>query len=94
MSMTTNYNLIAEHYKRAKQQPWRAPVEAFTLMKLIGDPAGKAVIDIACWEGFYTRMLRQRGASKVTGWGNLILEFADQVPFRHWPLVISQCCIC
>ena len=36
-------------------------------MKLIGDPAGKAVIDIACGEGFYTRMLRQRRASKVTG---------------------------
>lgn len=65
--MTTNYDPIAEQYRRAKQQPWRAHVEAFTLMRLIGDPAGKAVIDIACGEGFYTRMLRQRGAAKVTG---------------------------
>ena len=39
----------------------------FTLMKLIGDPIGKTVIDIACGEGFYTRMIRQRGAAKVTG---------------------------
>lgn len=65
--MTTNYDPIAEQYKRSKEQPWRAHVEAFTLMRLIGDPAGKAVIDIACGEGFYTRMIRQRGAAKVTG---------------------------
>jgi ubiquinone/menaquinone biosynthesis C-methylase UbiE len=65
--LTTNYDPIAEQYKRAKQQPWRAHIETFTLMKLIGDPTGKAVIDIACGEGFYTRMIRQRGAAKVTG---------------------------
>jgi ubiquinone/menaquinone biosynthesis C-methylase UbiE len=65
--MTTNYDPIADEYKRAKQQPWRAHIEAFTLMQLIGDPTGKAVIDIACGEGFYTRMTRQRGAAKVTG---------------------------
>jgi ubiquinone/menaquinone biosynthesis C-methylase UbiE len=65
--MTTNYDPIAEQYKRAKQQPWRAHIEAFTLMKLIDDPTGKAVVDIACGEGFYTRMIRQRGAAKVTG---------------------------
>jgi predicted methyltransferase len=33
------------------------------LLRLIGDPTGKAVIDIACGEGFYTRMIRQQGAS-------------------------------
>jgi toxoflavin synthase len=65
--MTTNYDPIAEQYKRAKQQPWRVHIEAFTLVTLIGDPAGKAVIDIACGEGFYTRIIRQRGAAKVTG---------------------------
>ena len=65
--MTTNYDPIAELYKRAKQQPWRAHIEAFTLMRLIGDLTGKTVIDIACGEGFYTRMIRQRGGSKVTG---------------------------
>ena len=65
--MTTNYDPIAEQYKRSKQQPWRAYVEAFTLMRLIGDPTGKKVIDIACGEGFYTRIIRQRGAAKVTG---------------------------
>jgi toxoflavin synthase len=65
--MTTNYDPIAEQYRRSKQQPWRTHVEAFTLLSLIGDPTGKSVIDIACGEGFYTRMIRQRGAAKVTG---------------------------
>ena len=65
--MTTNYDPIAQQYKRAKQQPWRTYIEAYTLMSLIGDPTGKSVIDIACGEGFYTRMIRRRGARKVTG---------------------------
>lgn len=65
--MTTNYDPIAEQYKRSKQQPWRSYIEAFTLMGLIGDVSEKSIIDIACGEGFYTRMLRQRGAKKVTG---------------------------
>ena len=65
-SMTTNYDPIAEQYKRSKQQAWRTFIESFTLMELIGDPAGKVVVDIACGEGFYSRLLRQRGAGKVT----------------------------
>ena len=65
--MATNYDPIAEQYKRSKQQPWRTHIEAFTLMELIGDPAGEAVVDVACGEGFYTRLLRQRGAGKVVG---------------------------
>jgi SAM-dependent methyltransferase len=65
-SMTTNYDPIAEQYKRSKQQAWRTFIEAFTLMELIGDPAGKVVVDIACGEGFYSRLLRQGGAGKVT----------------------------
>jgi ubiquinone/menaquinone biosynthesis C-methylase UbiE len=65
--MTTNYDPIAEQYQRSKQQPWRTHIEAFSLMALIGDPGGTSVLDLACGEGFYTRMLRQRGAAKVTG---------------------------
>ena len=65
--MTTDYNPIAEQYRRSKYQPWRTYIEAFTLMSLIGDPAGKAVVDLACGEGFYTRRVKQRGAAKVLG---------------------------
>jgi ubiquinone/menaquinone biosynthesis C-methylase UbiE len=65
--MTTNYDPIAEQYQRSKQQPWRSYIEAFTLMNRIGDLSGKAVIDLACGEGFYSRLLRQQGAAKVVG---------------------------
>jgi ubiquinone/menaquinone biosynthesis C-methylase UbiE len=65
--MTTDCDPIAEQYQRSKLQRWRAHVEAFTLMKVAGDLAGKAVVDVACGEGFYTRILRQRGGAKVTG---------------------------
>ena len=65
--MSTNYDFIAEQYKRAKLQPWRAHVESFTLLGVIGDLAGKTVVDLACGEGFYSRILRARGAASVTG---------------------------
>jgi ubiquinone/menaquinone biosynthesis C-methylase UbiE len=63
----TDYDPIADQYRLAKQQPWRTHVEAFTLMGLIGDPTGKAALDVACGEGFYTRMIRQRGAASIVG---------------------------
>ena len=65
--MTTDYNPIAEQYKRSKQQPWRTFVECFTLMELAGDPTGLTVLDLACGEGFYSRLIRHRGAARVTG---------------------------
>ena len=65
--MTTDYNPIAEQYQRSKQQPWRSFIECFTLMDLIGDPTGLSVLDLACGEGFYTRLLRHRGAARVRG---------------------------
>lgn len=65
--MTTDYDPIAEQYQRSKQQPWRTYLECHTLMELVGDPAGLAVLDVACGEGFYSRQVRQRGAARVTG---------------------------
>ncbi len=65
--MSTDYDTIAERYRRAKQQPWRSSVESFTLMGLVGDLTAQAVVDLACGEGFYTRLLRQRGAARVVG---------------------------
>jgi toxoflavin synthase len=65
--MTTDYDTLAEEYKRSKQQPWRTHVEAFSLMALVGELNGRSVLDVACGEGFYTRPLRRRGAARVTG---------------------------
>ena len=65
--MVTDYNQLANQYKKSKEQPWRTRIELFSLMNLIGDLAGKKVIDVACGEGWLTRKLRQAGASEVVG---------------------------
>jgi 2-polyprenyl-3-methyl-5-hydroxy-6-metoxy-1,4-benzoquinol methylase len=65
--MDTDYDRIAEQYKRARPQPWRTHIERYTLLRLAGDVVGKAVIDLACGEGHYTRALRQQGAARVVG---------------------------
>lgn len=65
--MGTNYDLISEQYQRAKLQPWRANIECFTFLGVVGDLDGMKVVDLACGEGFYSRILRAHGAASVTG---------------------------
>src|SRR5688572_20174048 len=65
--MDTDYDRIAEQYKRAKLQPWRTHIERYTLLRLLGDVRGKSVIDLACGEGYYTRELRRQGAARALG---------------------------
>jgi ubiquinone/menaquinone biosynthesis C-methylase UbiE len=65
--MPTDYDAIAEQYQRAKRQPWRGHIEAFTFFGMLGDLTGKAAVDLACGEGHYTRMLPSLGAAKVMG---------------------------
>jgi toxoflavin synthase len=65
--MTTNYDPIAEQYKRSKLQSWRTHIESHTLVRLVGALAGKSVVDVACGDGYYTRRLRALGAAKVRG---------------------------
>jgi ubiquinone/menaquinone biosynthesis C-methylase UbiE len=88
--MPTDYDAIANEYKRAKQQPWRSFIESFTLMNLIGDLAEKSVVDLACGEGFYTRLLRHQGASKVVGvdLSHAMIELA-RAEERNHPLGIE-----
>jgi toxoflavin synthase len=83
--MSTDYDPIAEQYQRAKQQPWRSYVESFTLMELIGDPTGLSIMDLACGEGFYTRMLRQQGAERALGvdLSTGMIELAREQETRH-----------
>ena len=65
--MDTDYDGIAEQYQRARLQTWRTHIERYTLLRLVGDVAGKSVIDLACGEGYYTRALRQQGADRIVG---------------------------
>jgi toxoflavin synthase len=67
--MVTDYdeNRIAEQYRQYRAQSWRSHAEAYSFMKLIGDVEGKRVLDVACGEGNFTRMLRKAGAAEVAG---------------------------
>jgi ubiquinone/menaquinone biosynthesis C-methylase UbiE len=65
--MSTNYNAIAEQYKRSKLTPWRQYIEQYTYFEILGDVTGLSVLDLACGEGFYSRLLRLHGAARVVG---------------------------
>jgi SAM-dependent methyltransferase len=65
--MSATYDAIAREYKESKQLPFRIHVEAFTLLKLLGDVRGCTVLDLACGEGIYSRLLRRAGAKRVVG---------------------------
>jgi SAM-dependent methyltransferase len=64
----TDFDSLAEAYERmATALPLREHVEAHTLFGLLGDLEGRAVLDLGCGSGLYTRRLRELGASAVTG---------------------------
>ena len=65
--MSTDYDAVAKEYKRSKLAPWRTYMERYSLLKLLGKVRGKSVLDLACGEGFYSRLVRERGAARVVG---------------------------
>jgi toxoflavin synthase len=65
--MPTNYDQIAELYSRSKQAPWRHHIELYSLLELLGDISGATVLDLACGDGHYTRILKRLGAAQVVG---------------------------
>jgi SAM-dependent methyltransferase len=63
----TPYDPFAEQYRRSKDAPFRHHVEQYTLRKLTGPLQGESALDLACGEGFYSRLLRAWGAGTVVG---------------------------
>ena len=61
------YDTIAEAYQDSKQLPFRRAIERYTLFEALGDVRGMTVLDLACGAGFYTRLLKNAGAARVTG---------------------------
>ena len=65
--MSTDYDAVTEEYKRSKLAPWRTCLERYSLLNLLGEVRGKSVLDLACGEGFYSRLIREQGAARVVG---------------------------
>ena len=61
------YDAIADAYRESKRLPFREAIERYTLFKVLGSVEGKTLMDMACGDGFYTRLLKRAGAAAVTG---------------------------
>ncbi|HWE35849.1 MAG TPA: class I SAM-dependent methyltransferase [Isosphaeraceae bacterium] len=61
------YDGFARQYKKSKELPFRAHVEAHTFFRMLGDVNGLDLLDLACGEGHYSRQIRRRGAARVVG---------------------------
>ena len=61
------YDRISHHYQDSKRLPFRRHVEAYSMLGLLPDLAGRSVVDLACGEGIYTRALMRAGAARVAG---------------------------
>jgi toxoflavin synthase len=66
--MPTNYDEIAEQYKRSKQVAWRYYIEQHSLCDLVGEVSGKSVLDLACGDGHYTRTSRRWARPGLWEW--------------------------
>jgi len=65
--MSEKYDGAGEQYAQFKESTTLPLPERYTIRKLVGDVRGRAVIDLACGTGFYTRMLKQQGAGRMVG---------------------------
>lgn len=65
--MAAEYDRFAAQYKMSKLLPFRSYVEGYTFFKMLGPLEGLTVLDLACGEGHYSRLIRQRGAARVVG---------------------------
>jgi ubiquinone/menaquinone biosynthesis C-methylase UbiE len=74
-SVADNYDAVADKYDMSFQlAPLRLHIEAYSVRNILGDVTGKSVLDLATGTGFYARMVKKRGASRVVG-----VDIADQM---------------
>jgi SAM-dependent methyltransferase len=88
--METQYNAIAGGYKQVITTLPERQLLGYNLELHEGDVAGKAVLDLACGTGDYTRGYKLRGARQVAGVdiSQRMIELAQQTEAAH-PLGIE-----
>jgi SAM-dependent methyltransferase len=65
--MPAEYDRLTRPYRRSKAMPFRVFGEIPDHLALLGDLRGRSVLDLACGEGFYTRLIKEAGADRVVG---------------------------
>jgi ubiquinone/menaquinone biosynthesis C-methylase UbiE len=67
-SMVDEYARVADDYDLSfKHLPFRTHVEAYSVLRRVGDVKRLHVLDAACGTGHYARILRRAGAARVVG---------------------------
>jgi SAM-dependent methyltransferase len=61
------YDHIGSKYDEYARTATQKRAERYTFLRMVGALEGKCVLDLACGFGFYTRLLKQRGAATVLG---------------------------
>ena len=68
MSEKPEYDTIADEYSKSTQQRSdRAEVLVPSAKFYLGDLRGRSVLDLACGDGFFTRLIKSEGAARVVG---------------------------
>jgi SAM-dependent methyltransferase len=63
-----DYDRVADRWDETFELvPYRRHIEAYSVLRQLGDVAGQAWVDLACGTGVYSRALRLRGADPVLG---------------------------
>ena len=61
------YDHIGSKYDEYARTATLKRAESYTFFRMVGTLDGQRVLDLACGFGFYTRLLKQRGAAQVVG---------------------------
>jgi toxoflavin synthase len=86
----TNYNAIAQVYRKTKSLPIKQYSEAFTFFQVLKSVYSLAVLDVARGDGYYTRAMKRQGASRVIGVdsSHMMITYAQREEEAH-PLGIE-----
>jgi SAM-dependent methyltransferase len=65
--MAAEYDAFSRQFKKSRELPFRTCIEEFMILQMLGNITDTKVLDLACGEGHYARMLRRQGAARVIG---------------------------
>lgn len=90
----TQYDTIAEQFRKIRSSTVNKHITDYTLFAMIGElDRGSVVLDLACGEGHYCRMLKRRGATRVVGVdiSSQMIKLAERQETQE-PLGITYVC--
>src|SRR4051812_36659994 len=75
--MLNDYNHLAESYKETDAKPDKRFSILPTVLRALGDLAGKTVVDLGCGSGFFSLAFARHGAKKVYGFDDSAIQITE-----------------